>query len=66
MYFSSSVIFNAVLILFFSPPPDALKRVAKIYPKLLHQKLHSCRSNFRNKTGVDALLEYCQDILKGD
>jgi len=45
---------------------DALKRVAKIYPELLHQKLHSCRPNFRNKTGIDALLEYCQSIFKQD
>ncbi|KAL0105465.1 hypothetical protein PUN28_016852 [Cardiocondyla obscurior] len=43
---------------------DALKLVAKIYPELLHQKLHSCRPNFRNKIGVDALLEYCQNIFK--
>ncbi|KAL6268464.1 hypothetical protein P5V15_001597 [Pogonomyrmex californicus] len=45
---------------------DALKRVAKIYPELLHQKLHGCRPNFRNKTGVDTLLEYCQSIFKQD
>ncbi|KYN03559.1 PREDICTED: dynein assembly factor 5, axonemal [Cyphomyrmex costatus] len=45
---------------------DALKRVAQIYPELLHQKLYSCRPNFRNKAGVDILLEYCQSIFKQD
>ncbi|GAB1864932.1 HEAT repeat-containing protein 2 [Camponotus japonicus] len=45
---------------------DALKSVAKIYPELLHQKLHNCQPNFRNKTGIDALLEYCQSILQKD
>ncbi|XP_018366701.1 PREDICTED: dynein assembly factor 5, axonemal [Trachymyrmex cornetzi] len=45
---------------------DALKRVAQIYPELLHQKLYSCRPNFRNKAGVDTLLEYCQSIFKQD
>ncbi|XP_067209583.1 dynein axonemal assembly factor 5 [Linepithema humile] len=45
---------------------DALKHVAKIYPEFLQQKLHNCRPNFRNKVGVDALLEYCQDIIKRD
>ncbi|XP_032665903.1 dynein assembly factor 5, axonemal isoform X2 [Odontomachus brunneus] len=41
---------------------DALKRVAKISPELLYQKLHSCRSNFRNAVGIDALLEHCQEM----
>ncbi|EFN80049.1 dynein assembly factor 5, axonemal [Harpegnathos saltator] len=45
---------------------DALKRVARIFPELLYQKLHNCRSNFRNEAGVDALLEHCQNILKKD
>lgn len=45
---------------------DALKQVAKIYPEFLHQKLHNCRPNFRNKAGVDALLEYCQSIIERD
>ncbi|XP_025994000.1 dynein assembly factor 5, axonemal [Solenopsis invicta] len=45
---------------------DALKRVAKIHPELLHEKLHNCRPNFRNKAGVDVLLKYCQNIFKQD
>ncbi|XP_036146880.1 dynein assembly factor 5, axonemal [Monomorium pharaonis] len=43
---------------------DALKRTAKIYPELLHQKLHNCRPNFRNKAAIDAILEYCQNMFK--
>ncbi|XP_014470409.1 PREDICTED: dynein assembly factor 5, axonemal [Dinoponera quadriceps] len=45
---------------------DALKQIARISPELLCPKLHKCRPNFRNKAGIDALLEHCQTILRKD
>lgn len=56
-------IINNTVVFFFS---DALKQVARIFPQLLYQKLRNCRSNFRNKAGIDALLEHCQNISSKD
>lgn len=66
--FNTDLLYNSAILGFekFISVLDALKRVAAVHPELLRQKLQSSRLNFRNQTGVDALLQHCQDIMKAD
>nr|XP_033333004.1 dynein assembly factor 5, axonemal isoform X1 [Megalopta genalis] len=45
---------------------DSLKELAKVHPELLYEKLHNCKTNFRNQKGMEILLEHCQYILENN